>query len=121
MWEGVTRRRAEADLVYFQDNHHSLTDGVPLVLVEAKGSDQAPDAGTGQARSYAFWLKPAYYVITNGDVIVAYNYLGGAVPDVKALDIKRSELRDRYDELYRVLNPAVAKATRQAKLEKLKS
>ena len=50
MWEGVTRRRIEADLVYFADEHHSLADGVPLVLVEAKGSDQAPDAGTGQAK-----------------------------------------------------------------------
>lgn len=120
MWEGVTRRHVEANLVYFQDDHRSLTDGVPLVLVEAKGSDQAPDAGTGQVRSYAYWLKPAYYVTTNGDVIVVYNYQGGAVPDVKVLDIKRSELRDRFDELYRVLNPAAAKAARQAKLEKLK-
>lgn len=120
MWEGVTRRRVEANLVYFQDDHRSLTDGVPLVLVEAKGSDQAPDAGTGQVRSYAYWLKPAYYVTTNGDVIVVYNYQGGAVPDVKVLGIKRSELRDRFDELYRVLNPVAAKAARQAKLEKLK-
>jgi hypothetical protein len=45
---------------------------------------------------------------------------GGAVPDVKVLDIKRSELRERFDDLYRVLNPAAAKATRQAKLDKLK-
>jgi hypothetical protein len=51
MWEGVTRRRVEADLVYFQDDHHSLTDGVPLVLVEAKGTGQPPDEGTGQVRS----------------------------------------------------------------------
>jgi Type I restriction enzyme R protein N terminus (HSDR_N) len=120
MWEGVTRRRVEADLVYFQDERRSLTDGIPLVLVEVKGSDQAPDAGTGQVRSYAYWLKPAYYVTTNGDAIVVYNYQGGAVPDVKVLDIKRSELRERFDDLYRVLNPAAAKATRQAKLDKLK-
>jgi hypothetical protein len=121
MWEGVTRRRAEADLVYFKDEHHSLTDGVPLVLVEAKGSDQPPDAGTGQAKSYAYWLKPAYYVTTNGDVLVVYNYQGGAVPDVKVLDIKRSDLRDRFDELYRVLNPTAANAARQAKLDKLRT
>lgn len=120
MWEGVTRRRVEADLVYFQDHHHSLSDGVPLVLVEVKGTDQLPDAGTGQVRSYAFWLKPAYYVTTNGDMIVVYNYQGGAVPDVKVLDIQRSELRERFDELYQVLNPAAAKATRQVKLDKLK-
>jgi hypothetical protein len=120
MWEGVTHRRVEADLVYFEDGRHSLTDGVPLVLVEAKATDQAPDAGTGQIKSYAYWIKPAYYVTTNGDVIVVYNYQGGAVPDVKVLDVKRPELRDRFDELYRVLNPVAAKAARQAKLEKLK-
>ena len=30
-------------------------------------------------------------------------------------------LRDRFDELHRVLNPAAVKAAREAKLEKLKS
>ena len=120
IWEGVTRRRIEADLVYFADEHHSLADGVPLVLVEAKGSDQAPDAGTGQAKSYAYWLKPAYYVTTNGDVVVVYNYQGGAVPDVKVLDFKRSELRERFDDLYRVLNPKAAAVARQAKIDKLR-
>jgi Type I restriction enzyme R protein N terminus (HSDR_N) len=121
MWEGVTRRRVEADLVYFQDHRRTLTDGVPLILVEAKGTDQPPDAGTGQVRSYSFWLKPAYYVITNGDVITVYNYQGGAVPDVKVVDMKRSELRERFDELYQVLNPHAAAATRQAKLDKLRA
>jgi hypothetical protein len=101
MWEGVTRKRVETDLVYF--------------------ADQAPDAGTGQAKSYAYWLKPAYYVTTNGDVIVVYNYQGGAVPDVKILDIKRSELRERFNDLYRVLNPAAAKQARREKFDKLKS
>ncbi len=114
-WEEVTRRRIEADLVYFADERNSLDDGVPLVLVEAKGSDQAPDAGTGQAKSYAYWLKPAYYVTTNGQVVVVYNYQGGAVPDVKVLDFKRSELRERFDDLYRVLNPKAAAVARQAK------
>ena len=97
----------------------SLT-AFPLIIVEVKAPDQPPDAGTGQVRSYAHWLKPAYYVTTNEDFDVVYNYQGGAVPDVKVLDIKRPELRERFDELYRVVNPAAAKATRQAKLDKLK-
>ena len=118
-WEGVSRRRVEADLVYFQDHRRSLEDGVPLIIVEAKSTSQQPDAGTGQVRSYSFWLKPAYYVVTNGDVVVAYNYQGGAVPDVKVVDMKRAELRERFDELYRVLNPQAAMAARQAKLDKL--
>jgi hypothetical protein len=64
--------------------------------------------------------KPAYYVTTNGDVIVVYNYQGGAVPDVKILDVKRSSLREQFDDLYRVLNPEAASGARQAKLDKLK-
>jgi hypothetical protein len=51
----------------------------PGWLVEVKDTDQAPDAGTGQVRSYAYWIKPAYYATTNGDVVVV-NYQGGAVP-----------------------------------------
>ena len=121
MWEGVTRHRVEADLVYFQDHRRSLRDGIPLILVEAKATDQPPDAGTGQVKSYAYWIKPAYYVVTNGDVITAYNYQGGAVPDVKVVDMKRSELRERFDDIYRVLNPQAAAAARQAKLAKLRA
>ena len=96
-----------------------MDGGVPLVLVEAKSRAQPPDAGTGQARSYAFWIKPAYYVTTNGEVVNVYNYQGGAVPDVKVLDFKRTDLRERFDDLYRVLNPRAAAETRQAKIEKL--
>ena len=102
---GVQFRIAEADLVYFATERRSLTDGMPLILVEVKDSSQPPDAGTGQAKSYAYWVKPAYYVITNGDALIVYNYQGGAVPDVKILEVRRPDLRERFDELYNVLNP----------------
>lgn len=36
----------------------------------------------------------------NGDLLAARNYQG-AVPDVKMMEFKRAELRDRFDELYR--------------------
>ena len=94
---------------------HSAADGVPLILVEVKDSSQLPDAGTGQAKSYAYWIKPAYYVITNGEVLIVYNYQGGAVPDVKVLEMKRSELQQRFDELYSILNPAAATEARRLK------
>jgi hypothetical protein len=97
----------------------SLNGGVPLVLVEVKGTDQFPDAGTGQVRGYAHWIKPAFYVITNGNVIVVYSYQG-PVPYVRLLDIKRSELRNRFDELYRVINPKIAKTAWIARQEKFK-
>jgi hypothetical protein len=120
MWEGVTHKTVEADLVYFANERRSVEDGVPLVLVEVKSSDQPPDAGKGQARSYALWIMPAYYVTTNGEAIVVYNYQGAVVPDVKVLDFERSELRERFDDLYRLLNPKAAADARRAKADKLK-
>ncbi len=118
-WEGVHHRVAEADLVYFAEDRHRLTDGEPLVLVECKDTSKGPDAGVGQVRSYSFWIKPAYYVIINGDGLVVYNYQGGAVPDVKVLEAKRPEMRERFDDLYRVLNPSAAAEARRDKIAKL--
>jgi hypothetical protein len=88
--------------------------------VECESTDKIrPDAGLGQVRSYAFWIKPAYYVTTNGDMPTVYNYQGGAVPDVKVLELKRSELRGRFDDLYRVLNPRAVAEARRDKIAKL--
>jgi hypothetical protein len=120
MWEGVHHRVAEADLLYFTDDRHKLTDGEPLVLVECKNtSKDRPDAGLGQVKSYAFWIKPAYYVTTNGQLLTVYNYQGGAIPDVKVLEVMRSNLREKFDELYRVLNPLAVAEARQDKIARL--
>lgn len=120
MFEGVHRRIAEADMLYFADERHNLKDGEPLVLVECKNTDKTrPDAGLGQVKSYSFWIKPAYYVTTNGDMLTVYNYQGGAVPDVKVLELKRPELRERFDDLYRVLNPKAAAEARRDKIARL--
>lgn len=118
-YAGVQFRVAEADLLYFADERQSVTDGIPLILVEVKDTGQPPDAGTGQAKSYAFWVKPAYYVITNGDSVVVYNYQGGAVPDVKVLEFRRQDLRERFDDLYRHLNPQAALEARKQKEARL--
>jgi hypothetical protein len=118
-YAGVQFRFAEADLVYFATEHQSVTDGVPLILVEVKDSSQPPDAGTGQAKSYAYWVKPAYYVVTNGDALIVYNYQGGAVPDVKVLEMERPELQQRFDQLYNILNPKAADEARRQKEARL--
>ncbi len=70
-------------------------------------------------KSYSFWIKPAYDVTTNGDMLTVYNYQGGAVPDVKVLELKRPELRERFDDLYRVLNPRAAAEARRDKIARL--
>ena len=119
MWEGVRQHHAEADLLYFAGDVHDTVKGNPLVLVECKAVGKGPDAGLGQARSYAFWLKPAYYVVTDGDYLTVWNYQGGAVPDVRACEARRTTLREKFDDLYAVLNPQAALATRQQKIKLL--
>jgi len=88
--------------------------------VECKNTDKTrPDVGLGQVKSYSFWIKPAYYVTTNGDLLTVYNYQGGAIPDLKVLEVKRSDLREQFDDLYRVLNPLAAEEARRDKIAKL--
>jgi hypothetical protein len=41
-------------------------------------------------------------------------YQGANVPDMKALGFKRSELRERFDDLYHLLNPKAATASTAA-------
>lgn len=119
MWEGVRQHHAEADLLYFAGDVHDTDNGEPLVLVECKALGKGPDAGLGQARSYAYWLKPAYYVVTDGDYITVWNYQGGAVPDIRMVEARRATLRGKFDDLYAILNPQAALATRRQKKEQL--
>jgi hypothetical protein len=57
-WEGVHHRVAEADLLYFADDRHRLTDGEPLVLVECKDTSKGPDAGVGQVKTIPSGSSP---------------------------------------------------------------
>jgi hypothetical protein len=119
MWEGVRQHHAEADLLYFASDLHDVADGDPLVLVECKAVGKGPDAGLGQARSYAYWLKPAYYLVTDGDYLTVWNYQGGAVPDLRVCEARRATLSEKFDELHAVLNPKAALETRRQKINLL--
>ena len=119
MWEGVRQHHAEADLLYFATDVHDVAAGDPLVLVKCKAVGKGPDAGLGQARSYAYWLKSAYYLVTDGDYLTVWNYQGGAVPDLRVCEARRAALSEKFDELYAVLNPQAALATRQQKIKLL--
>jgi hypothetical protein len=88
----------------------------PWFSSSAGPGGKGPVAGLGQARSHAFWIKPAYYVITDSDFVAVYNYQDGAVPDVKVLEVKRPEIRERFDQMFSVLNPRAAKQTRIDKI-----
>lgn len=58
-------------------------------------------------------------MITDGDALAVWNYQGGAVPDVRVIEVKRADLRDRFDDLYSVLNPQAAAAVRRDKIDRL--
>lgn len=68
-----------------------------------------------QAKPYAFWVKPAYYVITDGDSRTVWNHQGGAVPGVKVIEVKRADPRDFYN----ILNPDAVAAVRKDKIDRL--
>jgi hypothetical protein len=110
---------AYADLIYFADAKKSIDDGEPLVLVECKAQGKGPVAGKGQASAYSFFVKPAYYVTTDANSLTVYRYLGGPVRDKKVLEVKRSEIRERFDEMYSILNLHAVKKTRIDLIAKL--
>jgi Type I restriction enzyme R protein N terminus (HSDR_N) len=117
LYEGGSRKRVSADLVYFAGAEHSK-EGEPLVLVETKRGGRRLDAAAEQARSYASSLRPAYYVVTDGNLLTVWDYQG-AVPDVRKMEFKREELQDRFDDLYRLLNRDTVTQARKEKIRKL--
>lgn len=107
IYEGVRRVRAQADCVLF-DGAERGPDRA-LVVVEAKrtGRTLAEDAA-GQARAYAMWLAAPFYVVTNGDRLRVYLFRGAVQSDVLLLDLERSELRERWQELARLIGRPAA-------------
>lgn len=110
---------AYADLIYFADAKKSIDDGEPLVLVECKARGKGPGAGVDQARAYSFFVQPAFYIATDGDYLTVWHYRGGAEKDKKILEVQRSQIRERFDEMYSILNPHAVKKTRIDMSERL--
>ena len=119
MAQGSRPQRIEADMVYFADERHSLDDGEPLVLVECKRLIKDLKEAARQVRSYALWLLPAYYVITDAQTVSVWDFQGAIAPDREVLTVKQDELAEKFDELYARLNPKAAAVTRQGKVGRL--
>lgn len=115
-------QRVEADLLYFASDRHDLQNGYPLVLVECKRlikDGQDLKAASGQVRSYALWVLPAYYVITDGRTVSVWDYQGAVAPDIEVMRLVQENLAGRFDELYSYLNPRAAATARHAKVTRL--
>ena len=119
---GSTPGHVEADLLYFSDDKHDTKAGEPLVLVECKRlikDEKGLQAAVDQAHSYALWVIPAYYVITDGQILSVWDFQGAVAPDREVLRVGRGELADRFNDLYSRLNPRAAAVARQAKVSRL--
>jgi hypothetical protein len=112
----------EADLLYFADDKHDLHEGEPLVLVECKKlikDEKELSAAVAQVRSYALWVVPAYYVITDGKIVSVWDFQGAIAPDREVLRVNQGELAASFGDLYSRLNPQAAAAARRAKVSRL--
>jgi hypothetical protein len=119
VYQGSRPAHVEADLLYFADGRRDPADSEPLVLVECKRAGRDPAAAAGQVRSYALWVLPAYYVITDARTLTVYDFQGAVAPDIKVLELKQAELGEKFDALYSLLNPEAAAAARRAKIARI--
>lgn len=104
LWEGVHPRYAEVDLASIADADRAEESRVALVIVECKAPGHELDGALGQARSYCEWVKPVSYVVTNGDLLRAYLYRPGPLPDPAVSIASWQELEVSFDEVYRYLS-----------------
>ena len=119
---GSTPGHVEADLLYFAGDKHDLKAGEPLVLVECKRlikDEKELQAAVDQAHSYALWVIPAYYVITDGRIVSVWDFQGAIAPDREVLRVGQAELAGSFDDLYSRLNPDAATAARRVKISRL--
>ena len=112
MFKGVQKIKKEADIVVF--NGMDRTKEKVLLVIEAKRSDKGISVDhLGQAKSYAQELLPACYIVSNGQQIFIYQFNGMLIPDERVMDFDRSELHEKWNDLY---NHVSKKATIQRKL-----
>ena len=72
-------------------------------------------------RSYALWVLPAYYVITDAKTVSVWDFQGAIAPDIEVLRVDQAELDGRFDDLYARLNPEAALLARQNKIGRLEA
>ena len=105
MFQGTKKVTTEADVVLFKGSSRAPEHA--LMVVEAKKSNRVlTDEHHGQVHSYAMWLTTPLSMITNGDDLRVYAFRGAAQPDVLLLSLRRSELQQKWAELYAIVNRA---------------
>jgi hypothetical protein len=119
---GSNPGHVEADLLYFGGDKHDLKNGEPLVLVECKRlikDEKELQKAADQSHSYALWVIPAYYVITDARIVSVWDFQGAIAPDIEVIRLSRDELAAGFDDLYSRLNPRAAASARHSKISRL--
>ena len=101
MADGSRKTNKEADLVIFDGEKRESANA--LIIIEAKKSERALEDAALQARSYALWLFPPYYLVTNGEKIKVFHFRDAKQSDVKLMNFHRNDFREKWNELYRYL------------------
>ena len=103
MYEGVKKVNKEADFVLFNGLSRAKEDA--LLIIETKKSEKIlTEDAVGQARAYAMWLTPPYYMVTNGDELRLYLFRGAVQPDIILMSFKRADLLQNWVTLYKTIN-----------------
>jgi hypothetical protein len=103
IFRGVQKTKVEADFVLFNGKSRDKKD--VLLVVEAKHSNKGINIDhIGQARSYSHELLPSYYIISNGEQIIVFQFNGSLIPDEKVMDFNRSDLKEYWSEFYSHVN-----------------
>jgi hypothetical protein len=99
MFKGVQKITAEADFAIFKDEGRDTKD--VLLLIEAKKSDKGITFDhINQVQSYAKELYPAYYVISNGEQVIVFQFNGMLAPDDRILEFDRDMIEEKWNEFY---------------------
>lgn len=107
MFKGVQKTKAEADFVVFNGSNREKEN--VLLVIEAKKSDKGISVDhIGQAKSYAQELLPACYIVSNGQQIVIFQFNGMLIPDERVMEFDRSNLHDKWGDLYNCISKEAA-------------
>lgn len=101
MGDGSKKTNKEADFVIFDSEKRNNAN--TLLVIEAKKSERALNDAALQARSYALWLFPPYYVVTNGEKVKVFHFRDAKQSDIKLMEFSRNDLRENWDNLYHYL------------------
>jgi hypothetical protein len=99
MFKGVQKTTTEADFAIFKGSDRDEKN--VLLVIEAKKGDKGITVEhISQAKSYVQELLPACYVVTNGQEVKVYQFNGMLAPDERVMDFDRTELKEKWSELY---------------------